>query len=408
MQTTTSMQTWQASSSATAPQKDARPAGCEIEEIASPDALYGYAREIENLAACALVPNILAETPFLHAAWTWFFGHDPQAKVILVRDVSAGADRRLIGLMPVSVDWSLWGCVPLGTSFRNDMKFCGLALLDREKPAQALDAMVAEIARRTPFPSTFLFEEMPARGPAAEAMAEAFCRAGWKVRTFGDYERVVLDASRPGDEYLAGAISGKKRKEYRRVANRLKDMGALDFTIVGQGAGFMPALEGLLRLEKQGWKGENGTAILDREEWSGYFRDATERLAGMGQAQIACLSLGGKAIAAGLVVTSGTAAWFYKIAYDETLSQYSPGVLLTLELTKYFCDHPDILSADSCAPGDHPMIAHIWRERETYCDILAVPPGSPSRLIFAAETIRREARKFVKKSYHSIKRKVRG
>ena len=327
---------------------------------------------------------------------------------MLVRDASEGPGHRLVGLLPVSVDRSLWGGVPLGASFRNDMKFCGAPLLDREKAARALDALVSAIASYTPFPCAFLFDEMPAEGPLAQAMAEAFERAGWQMRAYGRYERVVLDASRPGDEYLSAAVSGKKRKEYRRLANRLKDMGALEFTVVGDEDGVVSALEDLLRLEQQGWKGKNATAILDRESWTGYFRDAVARLSANGRAQVACLSLGGRTIAAGLVVTSGTSAWFYKIAFDETLSHYSPGVLLTLELTEYLCDRPDILTADSCAPGDHPMIAHIWREREACCDMLAVPPGSPSGLIFCAETIRREARGFVKKGYHSIKRKMRG
>lgn len=406
MQTTTFTRTWEASSPETAPRKGAQGARCEVETVASPDALLGHARDIEQLAARALVPNILVETSFLHAAWTRFFGSDPDAQVILVRDAEAGG--RLVGLLPVTVDRSLWGGMPLGTAFRNDMKFCGAPLVDRDRSGPAVDAMLSVLAALLPFPSAFLFDEVPAEGPMARALKGAFARFGWQAREYGHYERVVLDASRPGDEYLAEAISGKKRKEYRRLSNRLKDMGALEFALTDGEQDFATALEDFFRLEKQGWKGENGTAILDSDVWSGYFRDATAMAVRAGQASMARLVLDGRTIAAGLVMTSGTAAWFYKIAYDETLSHFSPGVLLTLELTKFFCDRPGILTVDSCAHGDHPMIAHLWRERETYCDMLAVPPDSPSRLIFCAESIRRDTRELVKKGYHSLKRKMRG
>jgi len=406
MQSTTFTQTWGTSSGETAPPKGASGSACAVEKVESPDALLAHAHDIERLTARALVPNILAETPFLHAAWARFFGHDKDAQVILVRDT--GADGRLVGLLPVSVDRSLWAGMPLGTAFRNDMKFCGVPLIDREKSGTALDAVLSALAGLVPYPSAFLFDEVPAQGPMARALKDALARCGWQSREYGHYERVMLDASHPGDEYLAEAVSSKKRKEYRRLSNRLKDMGALEFTLTDGHEDFAPALEDFLRLEEQGWKGENGTAILDSEAWSGYFRDATAMAARAGQARMARLVLDGRTIAAGLVMTSGTAAWFYKIAYDETLSHYSPGVLLTLELTKFFCGQPGILTVDSCAHGDHPMIAHLWRERETYCDMLAVPPGSPSKLIFRAEAIRRDARELVKKGYHSLKRKMRG
>lgn len=218
----------------------------------------------------------------------------------------------------------------------------------------------------------------------------------------------MMDATRPGEEYVAEAVSSKKRKEYRRLTNRLRDMGELAFEIVREPDRIDCAFDELLQLEKSGWKGAGQTAILDREDWSNFFRDGIAGVAPKGQAGIARLSLNGEAIASGLVLTSGDTAWFYKIAYREDLSQFSPGVLLTLEITKYLCEQPGIRTVDSCARDDHPMITHLWRERCAYHDLLIVPPGAPAKLIFCAETMRREARTVLKKGYHTIKRKMRG
>lgn len=380
----------------------------DVQCLTSVDQIRQFSEQIEDLAARAFSPNILNEPGFLCAAWEHLFANDPKARILLVWDQMQGPNPSLIGLLPLAIDSKLWGGVPLGVCFRSNMKFAGVPLLDKNRSALALDRILASIPEVMPFPAAVLFDEVPADGEFAGAFLAAFARAGWGVRSYEGYTRVTMDATRPGEEYLAEAVSSKKRKEYRRLTNRLKDMGELAFEIVREPEHVCSAFEELLQLEKSGWKGANQTAILDREDWSNFFRHGTAGAVRSGQVEIARLSLNGDAIAAGLVLTSGDTAWFYKIAYREDLAQYSPGVLLTLDLTKYFCERPDIRIGDSCACDDHPMITHLWRERCQFHDLLAVPPGSPASIIFCAETMRREARTLLKKGYHTIKRKLRG
>lgn len=379
-----------------------------VQYLTSIEQLSDYSKQITGLAARALQPNILFEPTLLNATWHNFFAQDDSARIILIWKKSVGADRQLIALLPMVSDTRTWFGVPLATGFRNDMKFLGTPLIDHDHADEALDELLAAMSKTAPFPSAWLFDEMPAQGAFAEAFTAALERAGWLARSFDKSQRVLLDASRPSDEYLAEALSSKKRKEYRRQANRLKDMGELQFEMVSESGTIGEALEELFQLERQGWKGANHTAILDREAWTGFFRDGMAGVANSGQASVARLLLDGKAIAAALVLTAGDAAWFYKIAYREDLAQYSPGVQLTLELTKHLCGRPDICKVDSCTRDDHPMITHIWREREAYHDLLVVPPDSPAGVIFCAETTRRGAREILKKGYHGIKRKMRG
>jgi len=379
-----------------------------VQYLTNVEQVRQFSTQIEDLAARTLSPNILFEPAFLCAAWTHIFAGDPKVRVALIWDTVHGSKRKLIGLLPLTVDTKMWGGVPLGVCFRNKMRFVGVPLVDRNKAALALDHMLTSIKEFLPYPAAILLDEVPAEGEFASAFYAALTRSGWGMRSFDRNTRVMMDATCPGEDYLAESVSSKKRKEYRRLTNRLRDMGELAFEIVNDADKINDALDELLQLEKSGWKGANHTAILDRQDWNNYFHDGVAGTARKGQAEIARLTLNGEAIASGLVLTSRERAWFYKIAYREDLSHYSPGVLLTLDLTKHLCERPDISSVDSCAHDDHPMITHLWRERGQHHDLLIVPPGSPAGIIFCAETMRREARKLLKKGYHTIKRRMRG
>jgi GNAT acetyltransferase-like protein len=63
-------------------------------------------------------------------------------------------------------------------------------------------------------------------------------------------------------------------------------------------------------------------------------------------------------------------AFFFKLGVDERFAKFSPGVQLTLELTRHLCADPAIRFADSTAAPDHPMINPIWRGRLAIGDVL--------------------------------------
>ena len=77
-----------------------------------------------------------------------------------------------------------------------------------------------------------------------------------------------------------------------------------------------------------------------------------------------------QAVASGIVARHQDRAFFFKIGIDERFAKFSPGVQLTLELTRHLCDDPAINSADSTAAPGHPMIDPIWRGRFAMGDVL--------------------------------------
>lgn len=82
------------------------------------------------------------------------------------------------------------------------------------------------------------------------------------------------------------------------------------------------------------------------------------------------LRAGAKAIAAGIVLRHQDRAFFFKLGIDETFARCSPGVQLTIDLTRHLCADRTITAADSTAAPGHPMIEPIWRGRLRIGDVL--------------------------------------
>jgi hypothetical protein len=119
---------------------------------------------------------------------------------------------------------------------------------------------------------------------------------------------------------------------------------------------------------------------------------AVTGLARDGKARIGSLIAAGRPIAALVTLESGTTAWCWKIAYDESFARYSPGVQLLLETTQELLDDPNVTRADSCATAGHPMIDHIWRERLGLADLLMSVGPQQHRAFALAGTLERARR----------------
>jgi hypothetical protein len=86
-----------------------------------------------------------------------------------------------------------------------------------------------------------------------------------------------------------------------------------------------------------------------------------------------------------LILRDAGRAFFFKIAMDETAARTSPGVQLTLDITRHLCANPAIAFADSTADGEHPMIDHIWRARIEIADVFVpLSPRDPYALAIQA------------------------
>jgi hypothetical protein len=111
------------------------------------------------------------------------------------------------------------------------------------------------------------------------------------------------------------------------------------------------------------------------------------------------LALDDAPIASAIVLRSGARAFYWKTAYDERFAEFSPGVQLTLALSRALAAAPGLALIDSCALENHPMIDRIWPGRLALVDVaVSAAPGRPWRFAvwLAAERALADARERLK------------
>jgi CelD/BcsL family acetyltransferase involved in cellulose biosynthesis len=280
----------------------------------------------------------------------------------------AAPSLRLSGLMPVVPLWrackiplpALVSAHPYGT-------FC-TPLLDRDMADDAAAKLLHHA--RNAGARALLLREVALDGPALRAFTNNLARDGIAARVLQSHVRACLDATGDGETRLRDALGAKKLKELRRLRHRLADRGAVSFDVARSPDEVALAIETFLALEASGWKGQRGTALIQVAGDAAFIRRATRALAETGQCEIVTLRAGDAPVAAGIVLRHQARAFFFKLGVDERFAKYSPGVQLTLDLTRHLCADPAITSADSTAGPDHPMINPIWRGRFAIGDVL--------------------------------------
>ncbi|MGT2440545.1 GNAT family N-acetyltransferase [Bradyrhizobium betae] len=279
-----------------------------------------------------------------------------------------GSSSRLIGLMPVISLWrahkiplpALVSAHPYGT-------LCS-PLIDRDAPIEAATRLLQQA--RAAGAHALVLKDVALDGAAMNALGEALDRDGLKPRVLSSYIRASLDATRDGETLLREALGARRVKELRRQRHRLEEHGPVLFEVARKPDEIRPALERFLQLEASGWKGKRGTALVQHAGDATFIRRAVPALAETAQCEIITLRTGTTPVAAGIVLRHQDRAFFFKLGIDERFAKYSPGVQLTLDLTRHLCADPAIASADSTASADHPMINPIWRGRFAIGDVL--------------------------------------
>ena len=331
-------------------------------------------RDWSHLSACAIEPNV-----FYEPAWARLVSAQARGRVnaqaLLAWD--GPEHRSLLGLLPVVSAWrALKLPIPVLVAWQAYAPLT-TPLLDRDTAEQAAGGLID--AARLAGASAILFPNLAQDGMAAFAIDGALARRGIRPRIHQTHLRARLNAKGDAATLLRDALGPKKLKELRRQRNRLSDFGPVEFRMARSPEDVSSALDIFLTLEAQGWKGARGTALAQHEGDRRFIRDAAMALAAQGRFEIATLSHGGKPVASGLLLRHHRRAYFFKIAIDETQARNSPGVQLTLDLTRQFCEDADIDDVDSTADADHPMIDHVWRDRQPLCHLFA--PTQPNNYV---------------------------
>ncbi|KAB1074055.1 GNAT family N-acetyltransferase [Methylobacterium planeticum] len=361
-------------------------------EILEVEAAAEHAARWRDLAARALEPNPFFAPDLAIPG----LRHLPEGRRGSVVMVWRGEERRdLVGVLPI-VGIGARYLAPLPA--RQAAAFYGTIstpLLGAEAPDATLAAMLASLGQRGihALHLPYLHEGGQVDAVLAKLEADAGVR---RVRIDG-FRRAFLQSALPGSDYMRATLETRRRKEADRQRRRLADIGSLTFRVARGPLEIAAAVELFLDLEALGWKGREGTDLKTAPGSAAFLRDAAAGLAAHDAIRIAILSLDERPIAAGLVLTAQNRAYYTKTCYAEDLGRFSPGFLLTLDLTAHLLDDPALASADSIAIADHPMIDRLWVERFPVMSIL-VETGPAFGLVAGAErlreTIRQRSRAF--------------
>jgi CelD/BcsL family acetyltransferase involved in cellulose biosynthesis len=319
--------------------------------------------------------------------------------------LAAWNDARLVGLLPVvSMARAYKIPLPALVSAHPYGTLC-TPPLDRDTASDAVTQLMQQA--RKAGARALILRDMSLGGPAMKAFTESLKREALRPRVLQSRLRASLDATREAEALLQEALGAKKLKELRRQRHRLAEHGAIRFDIARSPDEIAAATETFMKLEASGWKGERGTALAQDDGDATFIRRATAALAETGQCEIVTLRAGSTPVAAAIVLRHQHRAFYFKLGVDERFAKFSPGVQLTLDLTRHLCADPAIASADSTASPDHPMINPIWRDRFAIGDVL-IPLRKNDPVVAlteAALTLRQFALDLARRTVHLIRRR---
>ncbi|WP_294267456.1 GNAT family N-acetyltransferase [uncultured Sphingomonas sp.] len=349
------------------------PVSALMTTLADLDATQGKAWD--DCVAYAAEPNPFAERWFLMASARHL--GDGGA----VRAVAAFRGEVLVGLMPLGIEPRYYRIpVPTLTNWVHANAFLGMPLLRAGEEAAAMAAMLACLDRTPGLPPLLHLTAIVEDGAAHRALTAVADRP---IATVMRHERALLASDISPTAYYEATVRKKKRKELKRLANRLAELGTVVTTRLSPGEDLGEWIDAFLALEASGWKGREGSALGSDTAKRGFFAQALAGAREAGRLEILRMTVGERTIAmlVNFLCPPGSAS--FKIAYDEDYARFSPGVLIQIE-NYGILDAPFIDWMDSCAAANHPMIDSLWAERRGIVRLTLPIGGARGRLAFAA------------------------
>jgi CelD/BcsL family acetyltransferase involved in cellulose biosynthesis len=285
---------------------------------------------------------------------------------LVVRDTGAAAGDAMLALLPMRQSWMTLNGKALN-NWQNALFPLGAPLIDRDRGVEALSAALGFLGLGKSSGAALILRQIAADGPVADMMREAADRFSLPAALINPTSRATLSIGGG-----AGDLNRKRARELARQRRRLAERGAATLAISADYEETRRALEDFLTLEAAGWKGERGTALVQEPGSASFTRAALWPMAKAGKARVATLALDGEVIAACVILHGPRVSYLWKIAYDESLAAYAPGVQLIdhIGATLGGVQGPDLRMIDSCAIQGNRMIENLWTGRRPICDFI--------------------------------------
>ncbi|MDJ0975889.1 MAG: GNAT family N-acetyltransferase [Planctomycetota bacterium] len=284
-------------------------------------------QRLPMLASGWVLPLLEQRTP---EGWSWVV-------------VFAWADQRLVGVLPVFVEPSR----PLGLLRPRLAVPCsyntlaGDILLAPDVAPAALDALLQGVRSHAKAPLRLDLGCMRESSPTFACVQQGI--PGWMaVRAAANDGASIRIAGDYGEWFQA--LSKSLRRDMRRGENKMsrEELGEPVFEFV-RGVDATPdRLDELMAIEATTWKGEEGGAIVSDPSREARYRAIAERFHACGWLEWQFMRVGGRLIAANMVIRVGRSQMLLRMAYNGEFARLQGGQLLLREMVRRAFEAGDV------------------------------------------------------------------
>lgn len=342
-----------------------------------------------ELAAAALEPNPLFEPDCVVPAARYLPGGERIAVVTAQDETGA-----MYGCMPVRpcVRWPPASVPTLTTDVRR-MTYLGTPLVAPTRGDEAARAMLeALVSARTATGCRLAELRWLHAGPVDRILRRAFEELRLVYTTSESFERPIVVRRSDGAYF---DFNSRYRNVLKRRRRQIGE--ALGGEVELRDRAATPdALDILIGLEERGYKGATGIALSRVPGEPEQFRAMARAFAADGRLQLLSLEGGGRPAAMQLAVRGGEGVFALKVAYDEELARFGPGVELQIGSIGHFHELSDAAWIDSCTYPGNELIERLYPDRRPMVSYLVALGGRAERALVRAlphlRTARRRAR----------------
>jgi hypothetical protein len=258
--------------------------------------------------------------------------------------------------------------------------FLSSPVIDLSVVDEVVEAFLIAIRNNPALPNVLTLKSFDAEDPSYPALTRGLAAQGGTGF-------ILSEGARPYATRASGVKrSGSTRKKLRQDWNRLSALGPVDIVNESGRDGVGVAFETFLKLEADSWKGARGTALLCDAADTAIVRRLLAALAETDHASVALLRVGGKPVAAQVLMYCGATAYTWKTAFDPAYAKYSPGALLIDKITEELFSVPGIEAINSCS-AQGSFMTQLWTGRRAMVDLL-VDVSPRKSLAFSLESLR--------------------
>jgi CelD/BcsL family acetyltransferase involved in cellulose biosynthesis len=134
------------------------------------------------------------------------------------------------------------------------------------------------------------------------------------------------------DAFEKQVLTTSRRQSLRRNSRRLEAQGRVALEVRDGAQDLSQLFSEGFGLEVDGWKGEQGTAVLSRPRTAGFYRSVVEWASSLGLLRLYFLRVDGRPIGFSCNLQSHGVSYALKTAHSTDFRAYGPGMLMTHRL----------------------------------------------------------------------------